>query len=44
SNKATLDAAFAHASGAIVGSRFVELLSQGPTPAAAVEKLFAALR
>jgi tryptophan synthase alpha chain len=40
SNKATLDAAFAHASGAIIGSKFVELLSQCPSPATAVKKLF----
>ena len=39
SNKATLDAAFAHASGAIIGSKFVELLAQSPSPAAAVERL-----
>jgi tryptophan synthase alpha chain len=43
SNKATLDAAFAHASGAIIGSKFVELLAQSPTPAVAVEKLMNAL-
>jgi tryptophan synthase alpha chain len=44
SNKATLDAAFAHASGAIIGSKFVELLAQSPSPALAAEKLMKALR
>jgi tryptophan synthase alpha chain len=43
SNRATLDAAFAHAAGAIIGSRFVELLAQSPTPAAAVTQLLRAL-
>jgi tryptophan synthase alpha chain len=43
SNRATLDAAFAHASGAIIGSRFVELLAQSPSPAEAVGKLMNAL-
>jgi tryptophan synthase alpha chain len=44
SNRATLDAAFAHAAGAIIGSKFVELLAQSPTPAAAVEQLMHALK
>lgn len=39
SNKATYDAASAHASGVIVGSRFVQLLASEPTPRAAVETL-----
>lgn len=39
SNKATYDAASAHASGVIVGSRFVQLLASEPTPEAAVKAL-----
>ncbi|MDR1601341.1 MAG: tryptophan synthase subunit alpha [Tannerella sp.] len=39
SNKATFDAALAHASGAIIGSRFVRLLAETASPAEAVEKL-----
>jgi len=43
SNKATLDAACANASGAIIGSKFVQLLGQEATPALAVDKLLDAL-
>lgn len=43
SNKATFDAACEGARGAIVGSRFVTLLQQEPTPAAAVGHLLADL-
>jgi len=39
SNKATLDAAFENASGAIVGSKFVQCLTEEPTISAAVKKL-----
>lgn len=39
SNKATYDAASAHASGVIVGSRFVQLLASERTPKAAVQRL-----
>lgn len=39
SNKATYDAASAHSSGVIVGSRFVQLLASEPTPKAAIETL-----
>lgn len=39
SNKATYDAAAAHASGVIVGSRFIQLLASEPTPKAAVQML-----
>lgn len=39
SNRATYDAASAHASGVIVGSRFVQLLASEPTPKAAVQML-----
>ncbi|MDR1414691.1 MAG: tryptophan synthase subunit alpha [Odoribacteraceae bacterium] len=42
-NKSTLDDAFAHASGAIVGSKFVSLLADSDTPEDAVKKLFLAL-
>jgi tryptophan synthase alpha chain len=44
SNRATLEAATRHAAGAIVGSRFVQLLGETASPAAAVEALQAALR
>jgi len=44
SNKATLDAAMANASGAIVGSKFVQLLHESQNPAVAVERLLASLR
>lgn len=43
SNKATLEAASANSSGAIIGSKFVTLLGEEPTPAAALDKLLAAL-
>ena len=43
SNKATFDAACANASGAIIGSKFVQLLGQEATPALAVDKLLDAL-
>ena len=43
SNKATFDAACANASGAIIGSKFVQLLGQETTPALAVDKLLDAL-
>ena len=39
SNKATYDAASAHASGVIVGSRFVQLLASESSPKAAVQRL-----
>lgn len=39
SNKATYDAASAHASGVIVGSRFIQLLASEPTPHTAVKAL-----
>jgi tryptophan synthase alpha chain len=39
SNRATLEAAFANSSGAIIGSKFVQLLSSEPSPEAAVNKL-----
>ncbi len=44
SNKATFEAATAHSSGAIIGSKFVQLLKDEPTPADAVDKLLEALR
>lgn len=44
SNAATRQAADAHAAGVIVGSRFVTLLEQSPTPAEAVRTLQKALR
>lgn len=43
SNRATLQAAFDHASGAIVGSKFVSLLGETDTPARAVDRLLEAL-
>jgi len=43
SNKAIFDAACANASGAIIGSKFVQLLGQEATPALAVDKLLDAL-
>jgi tryptophan synthase alpha chain len=39
SNKATFDAACKHASGAIVGSRFVSLLEEEKDPEKAIRKL-----
>lgn len=44
SNHATFEAALAHSSGAIIGSKFVQLLKSEPTPAAAIDKLLEALR
>ena len=44
SNKATLDAATAHTNGAIVGSKFIQLLGQCATPDEAVEELLRALQ
>ena len=44
SNKATLDAAFENASGAIIGSRFIECLSRERTVADAVTVLLEGLR
>ena len=44
SNKATFEAAAANSSGAIIGSKFVQLLGSEATPAEAVEKLLACLK
>ena len=44
SNKQTLDAAFANASGAIIGSKFVSLLEKAASPEAAVKELMEALK
>ncbi len=44
SNKATFEAAAANSSGAIIGSKFVQLLRQCATPAEAVDALLAALK
>ena len=44
SNKATFEAAIAHSSGAIIGSKFVQLLKSEATPAEAVDKLLEALK
>jgi tryptophan synthase alpha chain len=44
SNKATLDAAFENASGAIIGSRFIECLGRGKTIHDAVKILFEGLK
>jgi tryptophan synthase alpha chain len=44
SNKATLDAASAHTRGAIVGSKFIQLLGQCKTAEEAVEELLKALK
>ncbi len=43
SNRQTLEAALASASGAIIGSKFVSLLASGPSPEAAVAALKSAL-
>ena len=43
SNKATLEAASAHTNGAIVGSKFIQLLGEHATPDAAVKGLLKAL-
>ncbi|MDR2119799.1 MAG: tryptophan synthase subunit alpha [Tannerella sp.] len=42
-NKATYDAALAHAHGAIIGSRFVGLLQQSASPEEAVDRLLRAI-
>ncbi|MDR1763109.1 MAG: tryptophan synthase subunit alpha [Dysgonamonadaceae bacterium] len=44
SNRATLDAAFANASGAIIGSRFISLLKEENQPEQAVKKLMETLK
>lgn len=44
SNRETLAAATANSSGAIVGSKFVQLLTSEPSPAAAIDKLLQALQ
>ena len=44
SNKATFEAACQNASGAIIGSRFVQLLEQSDTPRQAVSELLDALK
>jgi tryptophan synthase alpha chain len=44
SNKPTLESAFENASGAIIGSRFIECLSKEKTPGEAVSALLAGLR
>lgn len=44
SNRATFDAALRHAAGAIVGSKFVQLLGQAASPEVAVKKLLATLQ
>lgn len=44
SNKQTLESAQANANGAIIGSKFVQLLDETKDPAAACDKLFEALK
>lgn len=44
SNKVTFDAALANSSGAIIGSKFVQLLKSEPTPAQAIDKLLEGLK
>ena len=44
SNRQTLEAAQQNAAGAIIGSKFVSLLQQNPSPADAIEQLIEALR
>lgn len=44
SNKATFEAAAAHSCGAIIGSKFVQLLKSEATPAAAIDKLLEGLK
>jgi tryptophan synthase alpha chain len=44
SNRETLEAASAHTNGAIVGSKFIQLLGQCDTPDEAVKELLQALR
>ena len=43
SNRQTLEAAQAHAAGAIIGSKFVTLLEESAGPDEALDRLFAAL-
>lgn len=43
SNKATVEAAWAHASGAIIGSRFIECLDATDSPEAAVTRLLTSI-
>ena len=44
SNKATYEAAASNSSGAIIGSKFVQLLGTEPTPEQAIDKLLDALK
>jgi tryptophan synthase alpha chain len=44
SNKATCEAASAHSSGVIIGSRFIQLLSTHPTPSQAIDTLLQDLK
>jgi tryptophan synthase alpha chain len=44
SNKATCEAASAHSSGVIVGSRFIQLLASEPTPEQAIDTLLKDLK
>lgn len=44
SNRQTLEAAQQNAAGAIIGSKFVSLLQQNPSPVDAIEQLFEALK
>ncbi|MBQ4380475.1 MAG: tryptophan synthase subunit alpha [Bacteroidaceae bacterium] len=44
SNRQTLEAAQRNAAGAIIGSKFVSLLQQNPSPVDAIEQLFEALK
>lgn len=44
SNKATYEAAASHASGAIIGSKFIQLLKSEPTPTRAIDKLLEAIK
>ena len=44
SNRQTLQLSQDNAAGAIIGSKFVQLLGSEPTPATAVDKLLACLR
>ena len=44
SNKATFEAAASNSSGAIIGSKFVQLLKSEPTIAGAVDQLLEALK
>lgn len=44
SNKATFEAASSNSSGAIIGSKFIQLLGSEPTPAAAIDKLLETIR